>query len=864
MTRVTFLACCLALGFTACDDDDDNAVDAEVVADGSVRDGSVRDGSVRDGSVRDGSVSDGSASDGEVEDGSTTDGGLVSNTLGHKCVCDSDCEGDSSLGLTGACYFGVCVMTSSQICGSNELTSNGCPANGICIDISGDSKGYCWLKCDAEHSDDCEGECDSYQSCSPSNETANDCSQACSASCNHKYIDNCADYKSCKYRYDWLLEQCREKFPEEVEECIAYLTERDGVDCRLLDDSIRVNYEAMNDCVNQYCAAIQNDADYVDCLNEHCKTQTDACLPSVPGDGYCGPFENLETSEADCAACGDGICTADLENPGNCLIDCPSTCNNNGQCDVGEDHHNCSADCAEGSIPLGHLCSCDTDCAGDSSKGLSGACINGICTMSFTGTCSDANDHTHCPENTQCYAIDYSGKSYCWLDCRISGEECQGYCGDPGDETSQICNPTSATADHCVYECATACNRPLTEIEATSCEQYMDCLDRSYLGVTKDRCNKCDDNYYAWDFESVDACVAEYCVSCKTSDEIRNLYLPMAECWDEHNCDDAACRNQYCKTVSEACLPVDLNDGICGPLEDAVSSPADCHRCGDGVCSDGYEDTTNCLIDCNIVSNATCGAYDQCLTDVARCGNYCERYYDSFGFVSEAACQENYCKNCEAEPNIVAAYNAMTSCWSTSSCSRSNKVCVENHCKTQTDACLPSVDGDQYCGFFETLEENEGDCYKCGDDQCSEAFGETALNCLKDCAAIPPNATCDNASLPSEGPVSGYTYKAGHDYGKSWSDVFYKLVLDEQKTVTLTVKGDGTADQLIDTYLWLLKGDCAALTNAVVVAQNDNISAEDKGSSITKSLEAGTYYVVVESNRAVKKEGSFVLTLAVE
>ncbi len=514
-------------------------------------------------------------------------------------------------------------------------------------------------------------------------------------------------------------------------------------------------------------------------------------------------------------------------------------------------------DTIAGSVALGGTCDCDADCAGDviGDTTLSGVCYYGVCLQAFEGSCqwdsSDqslrATDSTHCPANAQCRGFegDTSHRSYCLLDCTTPEGEaaCGGACDRKG-----VCLATQAQSNDFTASCDANC--------ASFCNKQNSCLDY-YLCV----------NYY-------DSIAETYCIP--NDEQIASLYDAMTGCIKEH-CSDAEshdayldCIDQHCRNEVDTCVPSIPEDGYCGPFETLENSARDCHICGDSLCTDSVETPENCAYDCAPQIAATCGLYYECNKRNDRCLSTCEyiTYYASTAAYYE--CISRYCVACGANAEEQAKYQAMLTCGedATNNCVSSDHAidwsCIATHCEPELTECIPTAeDGDHVCSPNETLETSPADCHVCGDSICTTPH-ETVANCALDCAEDgPAHSTCNGAiDVSAGGDYPSYNFASGDHYtGLPGNDVFFTFELTEPTIVTLTTGPDSNqmSGRLTDTMLWVISGDCEHLTDSTVIASNDDFGTGTY-SQLQLYLEAGVYYVVVESHYA-SSEGTFTLNV---
>ncbi len=502
----------------------------------------------------------------------------------------------------------------------------------------------------------------------------------------------------------------------------------------------------------------------------------------------------------------------------------------------------------------GQACACDSDCANTGPQ-YKGYCEQGICLLSIIGVeeCPEEGTSEGCPEGTQCW--NGATQAFCYLDCAAS-DQCDGECDE-----DNACVESDASSEWCDRTCASSCSHWLIN----SCAKL-------------DACTKDCEGFYS-NPESAQACIEEHCVAL--SEQITADYEAYTSCRDAHcsniEGDEVAllsCINTHCRTVIDTCMPSVAGDQYCGPFESALTSPADCHQCGDGFCNEGYETAESCRFDCGLteITANSCGAYYACDirhdlgVDQSYCLN-CQDQYDRMSFASIEACEAYFCVTCRASDEIVQNSGAVDACIEQNCAYALEReelsACTNEKCADAVSTCFTCGDG--YCAFTENVSSCAEDCHACGDGLCTEAY-ETDASCPIDCSKTAPvNATCEGAiDVSAEGVFAAHNLNAGNNYvGGPGSDVFFKFTLVRNATVTLTTGPDSSIDAgnaLTDTKLYLLDGSCDALNK---LAEHDDIDFPNAYSRIRKALSAGSYYVVVESEFSATspREGTFALTV---
>ena len=408
-------------------------------------------------------------------------------------------------------------------------------------------------------------------------------------------------------------------------------------------------------------------------------------------------------------------------------------------------------------------------------------------------------------------------------------------------------------------------NCPLDCKEAVveTCAQYEDCIKRAAI------CPDCRSSYEYLGFTTIRQCEEQYCQRCVVSDQIQTEYQQMRSCWVEHQCIDATqtqidteCIQSHCAEATGACSVA--GDGICSPLEDFSTSPADCHSCGDQICSPEYgEDEESCRYDCAPYQALNCADYYDCRNRDPLMGilsehycNYCRINHEALQFSTLEECEDYWCVSCGGQQEDIDAYYAFMSCMVSNGCR--DFTCGTEHCAAQVNACFKFNDG--ICSPHETVETAPDDCRQCGDQICNRSFEDTQ-NCPQDCLPVQSNTRCDQALeiRPAIPRNEAHNYFTGNDFEQNpGNDVFFKFKVLEDSIVTLTTEGDGTTHEIRDTILYLLSNDCKQIN---ILAQNDDLEpGVNLYSKIETVLKPGEYLIVVDS-RDSSVQGSFILTV---
>ncbi len=317
-------------------------------------------------------------------------------------------------------------------------------------------------------------------------------------------------------------------------------------------------------------------------------------------------------------------------------------------------------------------------------------------------------------------------------------------------------------------------------------------------------------------------------------------------CESDEDCDDGdpCSGTETCDVDTNTCeWGTRLEDGhICGdPRLICVRG-----RCGESRCGDGYLDPgagefcepsldPDCMDGCTIV----CMENGDCQDD-----DFCNgtEYCDSSSHLCQGGVIATNGTVCGSPPRQICLYAE----------------CVESIC------------GDEYIDVLGG-EECEGTVSQ----ECTTECGIDGMQSCNwicrwtECTAdAPPNDACaDAVSADAGGTFTGTTCSAMNDRGVVPScmedaapDVFYGLSLGADATVEIHTC-DGTA---FDTVLALLSGACDGELTEVACNDDTTGCGDGTGSSITESLTAGTYVIIVDGKELMAdtfSEGSFTLTV---
>ncbi len=453
--------------------------------------------------------------------------------------------------------------------------------------------------------------------------------------------------------------------------------------------------------------------------------------------------ENVTTCPLDCAACGDGTCSAG-EGPTVCPTDCCGTCGD-GQCKgfaCGESATTCAKDCStacgNGKCEPGESpATCKEDCKFKT-------CGNGFCEP-------DDGGPKGCPEDCK------PGCGNCTCDKGEDWSNCPTDCGYCGDGICSTCAQNAENAASCGVDCKAAECLPNAP---GACDDGIHCTTDGCTpnGVCVHALNTlpCDDGNVC---TVGDLCAKGACLPGAATQDCDDGNPCTADpCDVKIGCKHKAVLGQACDD-GNACTKDDLcTNGFCsgGSLQD---------------CKDGNPCTTdgcNGVKGCTTANNkATCTDGDVC-TD----GDGCEAGTCKPG--AALACDDNNeCTADSCNPKKGCAHAGNTAkCDDGDACS-DNDYCFKGVCKPgleidcddlnlcTTDKCDPKLgclhsnnavpcDDANPCTLADTCGGGKckgGKATPCADsnpctfDTCNAVTGE--------CLHLPQEATCDDADACS-------------------------------------------------------------------------------------------------------------------
>ncbi len=366
------------------------------------------------------------------------------------------------------------------------------------------------------------------------------------------------------------------------------------------------------------CSAALPVAEVCDRLDNDCDGESDEGLGELClcGDGSCqaAAGEDVRACPADCAACGDEICSPG-EDPLACPVDCCGGCGD-GRClgyACGEDPAACPEDC--GTACGNEVCdkgespqSCEVDCQRRS-------CGNNVCEPTdggpegCPGDCGDACGNCIC-EGTEDFLAcpgdcGYCGDGVCSLcghlgelerctsDCKPDEERCngkdddgdgetdEGTCADGDPCTEDLCDPESGACSHAPAPDGTECS------DGVACTFGDVCIGGACAGNDIDGCCATDGDC------PDDGDLCNGLPSCDTSDLNPALWRCVVDPATVVTCDtssDTDCVRSTCEASTGECEPRPKEEG---------RTCADGDPCTDGDSCDGEGACAGAPVDCD-------------------------------------------------------------------------------------------------------------------------------------------------------------------------------------------------------------------------------------------------------------------------
>ncbi|MBN1773723.1 MAG: DUF4215 domain-containing protein [Deltaproteobacteria bacterium] len=591
------------------------------------------------------------------------------------------------------------------------------------------------------------------------------------------------------------------------------------------------------------------------------------CALASCGDGVVDTGEQCDDANTDntddclsnCrdASCGDGYARTGVEqcDDGNaiagdgCEADCSWSCEAPDDCD---DDEPCNGveDCS-----AAHVCTPGTPPAEGSecttAGGAEGACRGGICAAVGCGNgfvdpgeeCDDGNT-----DNTDACLSDCRNATCGDGYVRTGTEDCDGAppractttCSTAGTQACVACRWEAACTppvevcngldEDCVdgpdngFACAVAATGPCT----TSCDTTGSrvCSSACEWGTCTppaEICNGLDDDCVGGPDNGF-ACVRGATQGCTTT----------CASTGSRTCNDS-CAWSACVPPPEVCNGLD---------DDCVGGPDDTFACVRGV-------TRGCTTTCSTTGTETCGStctWSACAPPAEVCNGLDD---DCVGGPDNGfECVRGSSESCT------------TSCGSTGTRTCTDS-CAWNPCVPPPEVCN-GLDDDCVGGPDDTFACVQGSTGSCTVGTCSGTHTCSATCVWGECnlGPTPTNDVC-SGTVPAlvAGSLTGSTCAATDT--TTWSatagctastggrELFYRLQLIVRSEVTLRATG-------FDTVLYLRRDACAGTQ----VACNDDDPSGGTGSLLRGTLDAGTYYVVVDGWNA-SAFGDFTLVTTI-
>jgi hypothetical protein len=468
------------------------------------------------------------------------------------------------------------------------------------------------------------------------------------------------------------------------------------------------------------------------CPGEDCDEVNGVCVPFVcDNDGECDSGEDCNNCPDDCfsttgGVCGDGICAGGDEDCFTCPADCRCTgggcsngCCGDGICS-GENAGNCPVDCDPAFVPPGDSCCGDGICEGPEDD-INCAIDCAACTVD-----ADCDDGQYCNGSETC---DVNGN--CQPGTPVD-------CADTVDCTIDSCNETTDTCDHLPDD--GFCDNTLYCDGVETCDVVNDCQPGTpvdcadTVDCTIDSCNEttdtcdhipddgfCDNTLYCDGVETCDPvndCQPGIDPCPNTAcDEVNDRCtdcLTDADCVDELYCNGT----ETCETVSGTCVdgtPVDCADTIACTTDTCNDETDTCdHLPNHDLCDDGK----TCTLD-------TCDTIIGCTNDGTGVTDACD---DNNACTTNDICQGD------------AAGTCLGTDTSATDCDDGNE-CTADTCDPQTGCDnTPVADGtgctdDLYCTVNDSCtggfcDGEPRDCSQAA-DQCNTGICDDAADaCL--------------------------------------------------------------------------------------------------------------------------------------
>jgi hypothetical protein len=610
---------------------------------------------------------------------------------------------------------------------------------------------------------------------------------------------------------------------------------------------------------------------------------TDALQES---DGACGPGEtlcgglcvNFQTDVDNCGACGhpcaegevcsEGVCSSecaagltdcsgscvdtstDPAHCGSCDDACPTPPNAVPTCAGGE----CSFDCEPGWSDITDAPGCETECTFVSPtevcNGVDDNCNGTIdegfdCSMGRSTSCT-----------TPCGSI---GTGVCGLDCRYPEPSA---CRAPAETCNGVDEDCDGTADNgfacprgTEVDCLTACGTDGRGICTSACE----IPSGSACAAGPEVCNGLDDNCNGAPDDTF-PCVMGAPASCTTSCGSAGTGTCSATCTlptaatctpppetcngIDDDCDgtcdngQACCRgttgscSTSCGTTGTRTCSSSCTWGTCmGPAETCNGTDDDC----DGACDEDFgccrNTTGSCTTSCGSSGTRTCSSsctWGTCTPPAETCNGLDDN--------CNGTCDDGYdcCRGTTGGCTTSCGTSGTRLC--SSSCTWGTCTGPAETCNGIDDDCDGSCDEDFACCVGRTQSCTTGYCTGTQTCQSGCVWGTCTVG------TVPSNDTCAGAiNVGSGGTFSGTTCGASSETssgcGGSGPDVYYTMTLSSRSDVSINTCS-GTS---FDSVLHIRSGGCPGTE---VVCNDDGCGVQ---STITTTLDAGTYTIVVDS-----------------
>lgn len=404
-------------------------------------------------------------------------------------LCTNDCGFSCQGAPTPVCGDGVC--NPGEDCTNCTVDCPGCCGNGICDGI--------------EDCVECESDCGS---CTQSN------------GCTVSLDPGCAGCgcEACVQTIDpWCVLTAWDQ------DCVNECKGKCGFNCDGVSGGTGCFENTAKGCGGCACSA--------------CVCWWDDFCCNFAWDAGCVARCHSDVCGYDCAGatptCGDGVCTAGIEDCETCASDCGSCCGD-GTCDKkgGEGCLNCEQDCG--------ACQCTLGCDGTTFPG---------CSQAYCEPCVCAQE---------AFCCDTAWDQACADLCGSCGMGCGGQTGDLGC----LENLTGPGCSGC------ACEACVCDADPYCCDVLWD-----------EQCSQACSVVCQFDCDGVVATCGDGV--CSTGEDCISCYSDCGEC-----CGDGSClADETCSSCPSDC-GLCCGNGVCdAPVDTCGNCPEDCGQCcGNGVC----------------------------------------------------------------------------------------------------------------------------------------------------------------------------------------------------------------------------------------------------------------------------------------